>query len=709
MEARGYDFRDLIGDLTELLVGRKEQLEQAKKWLREHQETGGILWIGGKPGVGKSAFMAELAKRFKGDAKLCVVPFFFRSGDARCSPDQFYHAAILRLLETFNLQVQLDAREPRQVQFMKVLEAAREKQSQESQTSTVLFLLDGLDEVASQHPDFARLPLSHQHPRLIWFCAGRGEPPLNEIFAAEGVERLWENGELPPLAERDVRELIEQECGRQRYQLFERDEQTDEGVYRNHFIEELVKRSEGLPLYVRLVIEDLKAGRLTFRDEDKLPEGLRDYFERILERLKMGDIPRYLTETMALLCWAYEPLTEEILHMVLKPMHPYANDLKSSLTKALRYGHVMLRRAETSDGILGWTCYHESFRQHLRQTPTIADTRDEAHAALLDWCSHWQEHKNPYALRHYAEHLRTAQRYDELYVLVRSDAFLQAQAGALTEEPDAPLHTLQAALEGAKAQDDAAKMAEFSLTHARRLTEITQESPLDALRAGNLERALALADLFEIERCVLWHLLLAWELKDTCRLEEAQATLQRLLKKDLPRLAGWQGNYAACLLRYVPDVSGDALHPLQKQLLGDEDRYTLCKGLANGGHFPEALETAQGIGEELGRAEALTAIAAAQAQVGEFAAALETARRITTEQNREEVLRNIAVAQTEAGKFSAALETAQEILQNRRGGRCYAILRRRRHRQGKGDQREQPLPPPLSSFKGLRGQWAKLQ
>lgn len=49
--------------------------------------------------------------------------------------------------------------------------------------------------------------------------------------------------------------------------------------------------------------------------------------------------------------------------------------------------------------------------------------------------------------------------------------------------------------------------------------------PPEMLRGGNLERARAVAELFDAERRTLRHLLLAWELKDTGRAQEAQATL----------------------------------------------------------------------------------------------------------------------------------------------------------------------------------------
>jgi hypothetical protein len=154
---------------------------------------------------------------------------------------------------------------------------------------------------------------------------------------------------------------------------------------------------------------------------------------------------------------------------------------------------------------------------------------------LIEYCTRWQEHQSRYALRHYAEHLRDVEEWDELYAIARKQDFAVAQREHLPDEPDLPLKTVQTALLGAADTDDAGAMAGFLVANARRI--MRQESPLDVLRSGNLKRALALADMYESERSVLWYLLLAWELKDKNKVEEAHTLLKQLLKKELPRFS----------------------------------------------------------------------------------------------------------------------------------------------------------------------------
>lgn len=564
-----YDFRSLIVELTDGLVGRTQQLEEAKGWISEHQEAGGVLWLTGNPGVGKSAFMAALAQKLMGNAKLCVVPYFFRSGDARCSPDHFYQAATLRITETFGTQAQFDPQDPRHVQFLKTLEAVSQKQKTDK--PTLVFLLDGLDEVIGQQLDFARLILSQRYPQMIWLCAGRRVQPLVDVFGVEGVESLWDEGELPPLARSDVRELVERECDRLRYQLFVRDELNSDGQYDNRFVETLAARSEGLPLYIRLVIDDLLAGRMTFRGEDSLPDGLREYFDRILSRHDVGDIPMMLTDVMALLCHAREPLGEVVIREILQPLYsPYVADWESTLAEALHYGHVMIRRAKTPDGVWGWTLYHDSFRRHLLNTPTIRTARERAIRLLLAWCTHWQTHRNTYALRHYPDHLYAIQNSVELYNIANNNKFLDMQFLELNEDPDAPLQTLRLALQNARDQEEVRGMAAFSIAHANRLKETIKASPLEALRSDKLTRALRLTSLYSLHKRILWELLLAWELKDTGEIHRAQELLAKLVI-DVQAL-GATDSWAAprVLLEAVQDLPVMGLSEMLKAMYSED-------------------------------------------------------------------------------------------------------------------------------------------
>jgi hypothetical protein len=60
---------------------------------------------------------------------------------------------------------------------------------------------------------------------------------------------------------------------------------------------------------------------LTVWDEEKLPEGLVAYYERLLERLRVSDVGAVLTPLFCILAWAKEPITEGTMKVLLQTHH----------------------------------------------------------------------------------------------------------------------------------------------------------------------------------------------------------------------------------------------------------------------------------------------------------------------------------------------------------------------------------------------------
>ena len=80
-------------------------------------------------------------------------------------------------------------------------------------------------------------------------------------------------------------------------------------------------------------------------------------------------------------------------------------------------------------------------------------------------------------------------------------------------------------------------MAEAVLGLSDRHEQIRQASPLERLRAGNLEGAMALADLQDPEPRVLWYLLLAFELNHAGPAATIHMVMSRFTRGTNPQLS----------------------------------------------------------------------------------------------------------------------------------------------------------------------------
>jgi hypothetical protein len=530
--------------------------------------------------------------------------------------------------------------------------------------------------------------------RIVWVCAGQSEGDLEKALRSRGAVWVFPDG-LPPLDEQAIRAMLIEHLGRLKYDLFERDEGE-----RNRFVEAVTRKSEGLPLYVWMVIEDLKVRRWTVWDEDKLPPGLVAYYEWSLEQLGVSDVKAVLTPLFCLLAWAKEPITEGTMNFLLQT-HELAGtpEWDELFRKTLEHGHKMLQQRPTSDGESGWAIYHDSFRQHLLESETVSVSRGEAQRRWLGVCKDWkalasqEPSLHRYILRHYAEHLYDKWRmtneqmtYNALCRLALDSDFKQAQTEYLPKEPNLPLKTVQLAFEAAIQLEDAPMMARLLIEHAKQAQ--SEETPLQAWRKGHRERAwrrehqeraLKMATDIVFQRNhklgTLWSLFLAWVAESEGEQEWSKRFLNEVRKRwegaKLTKLgeslilqaAGedWQGKMAVFLLGELGQVEGAV--EVAGLVLDDESKRKLTKIWASKRLFDQALKVAEGIEEWTGeRARALAAIAVGMAEAGMFDRALKVAEGIEDAWWRAEVLAAIAEGMAKAGMIDWAKEVFEQAL-----------------------------------------------
>jgi tetratricopeptide (TPR) repeat protein len=275
-----------------------------------------------------------------------------------------------------------------------------------------------------------------------------------------------------------------------------------------------------------------------------------------------------------------------------------------------------------------------------------------------------------YPLYHLVEHLDFLLVHDatdnitldRLYHLARDEEnFAKAQAEYLS---DIDLHTktIRVALSAAARVDDAPSIAEFMITHARRVVEARKKvSPLLMLRNGqDLERIWKTCDLYDIDISSLWYLLVAWELYDNgTRLLDAKNTLKHLSEKRLAHVAGFN-DLMTLLLTHAYNIDRELFEALCPRLLHYSDMEPLLKEILKAKDFDMAEKIRVKIADNLERSSALEEIAKAQAQAGDIEEAKKTAEEVDGVY-KSSALSQIAAAQAQAGDIEEAKKTAEEV------------------------------------------------
>jgi WD40 repeat protein len=371
--------------LGEDLVGRAAERAVLRDWLkgRDTRQEGvaGIGLVTGGPGVGKSLLMARLATD-QGNARPQRQALYyhrFRAGDARNSTRAFL-LGLLAALDDWPVLPTAGAADDSGDTDQDLLETARARLAAvaglppphpQAPAPRLLVLADGLDEALPQDPRLPQRLRELALPGTVWLLASRPEPALERAFNGPGCDHLFPDG-LPPMSAADIRAMLIEGLEGAGKTLIARDEDAAAGVH-NPFVARVVACAAGLPLYVHLLLEDLRHGRLTVRDEDRLPRGLVAYYDTLMERVGISDLRRDLPLLVACLARAEEPLDPEALAPLLAEVPADAPRYRERVQQAARAGQALLRTAPTPDGTLGLTLYHQSFRDYVGGAPASAD------------------------------------------------------------------------------------------------------------------------------------------------------------------------------------------------------------------------------------------------------------------------------------------------------------------------------------------------
>lgn len=444
---------DAVADAA-MLVGRKAETEKAKTVIKKHSR--GVLWIHGAGGIGKSFLAAKLAVDLKGDPRKALRVFWrFQAGDPRAAVEAFLEHSVRQLASWLRQPARirdLQNRSDLENRLRELLGYVSQEETAATSRSRkrVLFVLDGIDEIARLDGEFTKIPFEMDFPNVVWVCVGREEGKLAAIFSPRNCAHVFEQG-VPPLSSEDIRAMLLEQPGEMKYGLLKRDiEQitADSEKTGNPFIESVVANAKGLPLYVRFVIDDLLRGVYDFTDEKRLPSGLAEYYQRILSRLSIGDLQSILTPTMMLLALAGSPLDRECVYDLMAGMRRIlpGSDGRILLDKAFEHAQTLLRKDPTAWETEGFRLCHDTLREYLLLNQETHQQRilmrDDLVRLIVNWRQLADGRGLEYLFRFGATHLAQAGQWSNLLSLLEAPEFNESHARffrqELSADPDVP-------------------------------------------------------------------------------------------------------------------------------------------------------------------------------------------------------------------------------------------------------------------------------
>jgi hypothetical protein len=141
------------------------------------------------------------------------------------------------------------------------------------------------------------------------------------------------------------------------------------GVREGSFISEVQRRSAANFMYLHHVVQDIQAGRFDGRGLATLPEGLQGYYQDHWHLMGMDASPLPLVKLRVLyvLLEYQEPVTVRVLAAIV-------GESPSAVATVIREWRQFLR-TDDSGREKGYSLYHESFADFLREDEVLAASR----------------------------------------------------------------------------------------------------------------------------------------------------------------------------------------------------------------------------------------------------------------------------------------------------------------------------------------------
>jgi len=662
--------KQIVGEyIQQPFEGREAEKRQLDKFVRKN--ASGVLLVTGAAGFGKSALLSHWQQTQQEDYFIVYHCFSYRYEKTRSLAEAYRHL-LKQLYLYYNIR---NGELTNDENGMRDILVGMLREPISAKSKRLVIVLDGLDEADKTfEPFFTELPAG-----IFVIAAARneeGEEPKYLRNWTDNAQRLY----LKRLSRKAISKWLEQIK-----ELVVYSQNKD-------FVKKLDKITDGFPLYLRFLLDDLKQAADVEQVLAQTPTGFEKYVEQQLERLDELDLPEQRWQFFALLAVAKGVLEKmeqawEILerlqqkdlsHLSEYWMEDCAVYLLMRLLVVTKWKLTNLCKLILDDHGLA------ELSQNLAEEGEFAAAFDTAQqidnsyeqSKVLAETRYLQSNQTPMILYQYRV-FRSSRGEDVLTETAKA----QAQAGNFI----AALNTVQqigdsyeqvkALIEIAKTQPTPENFAailntaqqigdsyyvRIAVQYAPHRVQLNFIEALDAAQRNDFlsKRALVLTEIAKAQPTPE---------NFSAALETAQqidsSFFRALVLTEIAKAQPTSENFIAALetAQLIDDSDKQAevlaeIAKVQTQALTE-----IAKAQAQAKNFTAALKTAQLIDSSYYRAEALTEIAKAQPTPENFTAAIKTAQLIDFSPYRAEALTEIAKAQAQAENFTAAVKTAQLI------------------------------------------------
>lgn len=364
-----------VTEKTAGFVGRQWLFDAVHKFTRE--KTRGYFILRGDPGIGKSAFLAQMVRRNG------YLHHFNVRADSIRSPEKFLSNVCSQIIATYGLEhTFLPPEATRDARF---LNALLEKVSARlGQGERAMILVDALDEAdaSTLTPGANPLYLPSILPPGVFLVATTRREALGLRMDCEHQTLDIEQDSAGNLA--DVQEFVVGKLSLPGIQAYIQTQGLDDTA----FVAHLVEKSQGNFMYLRYVLPEIENGFYKDRNFEDLPAGLQNYYEDHWRRMRSRDEDAWFGHQLPVLVALTvikEPISMDLIQKFSKVED--RKRIRVVLNEWEQFLYTASVKDEDGEIQKRYRLYHASFHDFVDAKEEVEDERvnlKKANAQIAD-------------------------------------------------------------------------------------------------------------------------------------------------------------------------------------------------------------------------------------------------------------------------------------------------------------------------------------
>lgn len=353
-------FRSFVESRTTDFVGRDYVFEAIDEFLSIEEK--GYFIVEGDPGEGKSAILAQYVKQTG-----CVAHFNIRA-EGITRPGRFLNSVCSQLIARYGLS-EAPATADRGDEGGRLRRLLEDASTQLKKGDRLIIAVDALDEVdhAGQTTGANILYLPSVLPKSVFFVMTRRRVvPADMPFFVQCPLRIFDLKDYVDECVEDVQTYIRRASKRPKLRAWI----SSQKLSKDEFVQALSEKSERNFMYLYYVLQEIEHGAYQDLSIEKLPVGLKGYYEDHWDRMGMRTkpLPRDKINIVYVLCEVRQPVSRSLILDFAREGNAKLEelDIQEVLDEWRQFLHI-----QPVDEEPRYSVYHTSFRDFLHRKDIV--------------------------------------------------------------------------------------------------------------------------------------------------------------------------------------------------------------------------------------------------------------------------------------------------------------------------------------------------